>query len=169
MCFSCGNWPWGQATHLAAPPTRDIYVNLPDIYGWWPDSTAQVSEESSFLEILVTCPGALLLVTAPLDLDCAPPYLSLPISSHHLHITTPARPKQRIAYPVMVLPYYDYLSLTHNVRNDPGAGHMERVEDYPKTLTYIPAHDFRLQASAPTSTYYANLPNPQATYYWPVS
>lgn len=45
MCFSCG-WPWGQATHLAAPPTRDVYVNLPDSYTWWPDSWGQVSHDS---------------------------------------------------------------------------------------------------------------------------
>ena len=69
----------------------------------------------------------------------------------------------------MVLPYYDYLSLTHSTRNDPGAGHWERVEDWPKTHMYTPTYELVLQAPATSQAYYANLPNSQATYYWSVS
>jgi hypothetical protein len=75
-----------------------------------------------------------------------------------------------LAAPVkMVLPFYDYLSLTHSNRNDPAAGHWERIEDLPRTFTYRPAYELVLQAPAATQAYYANLPNPQASYYWPVS
>jgi hypothetical protein len=69
----------------------------------------------------------------------------------------------------MVLPYYDYLSLTHSTRNDPAAGHWERMEDWPKTLTYMPTYELVLQAPAATQAYYATLPNSQASYYWAVS
>lgn len=69
----------------------------------------------------------------------------------------------------MVLPYYDYLSLTHSTRNDPAAGHWERPEDWPKTFTYTTTYDVALQAPAATQTYYATLPNSQSTYYWGVS
>lgn len=50
MCGICGGWPWSQATHLAAPPTRDVFVNLPDQYTWVPDPYPQVSHYPSISE-----------------------------------------------------------------------------------------------------------------------
>ena len=48
MCFSCTGWPWGQAVHLAAPPTREEHIFLDGNYDFYPD-TRTVSEESSLL------------------------------------------------------------------------------------------------------------------------
>lgn len=70
----------------------------------------------------------------------------------------------------MVLPYHDYLSFTHSDRNAPFAGHWEKVQDWPTTFTYNPTHALVLQSQpSALQPYYANLPNSQATYYWPVS
>lgn len=46
MCFSCsGGWPWSQATHLAAPPTKEEHIFLDTSYDFYPDRR-KVSEES---------------------------------------------------------------------------------------------------------------------------
>lgn len=68
----------------------------------------------------------------------------------------------------MTLPYHDYLALVPSTLNNPGAGHWEKIEDWPKTFQLNPTYNFAIQTPA-ASPYYASLPNAQSTYYWPVS